>query len=75
MFTSIIFMQIRTSCMYVYLSAVKSEEPVSQLLPLELSTVQHHAIPFSELGTSFALFYTVTSTQTSLVLKFWPVRV
>ena len=34
----------------IYLSAVKSE--VSQLPPLELSTVQHHAIPFSELGTS-----------------------
>ncbi|XP_064401224.1 uncharacterized protein LOC135347256 isoform X2 [Halichondria panicea] len=26
---------------------VKSEEPVSQLLPLGLSTVQHHAIPFN----------------------------
>ncbi|XP_064401971.1 uncharacterized protein LOC135347820 isoform X4 [Halichondria panicea] len=26
---------------------VKSEEPVSQLLPLELPTVQHHAIPFN----------------------------
>ncbi len=67
-------MQIRTSCMY-NLSAVKSEEPVSQLLPLGLSTVQHYAIPFGELSTSFALFYTVTSTQTSLVLKFWPALV
>ena len=37
---------------------MKSEKPGSQLLPLGLSTVQHHAIPFSELvTTSFALFY------------------
>ncbi len=57
------------------MSPVKSEEPVSQLIPLGLSTVQHHTIPFSELGTSFALFYTVTSTQTSLVLKLWPALV
>ena len=62
-------------CLHQFSSAVKSEEPVSQLLPLGLSTVQHHAIPFSELGTSFALFYTVTSTQTSLVLKWWPTLV
>ncbi len=66
-------MQIH-ACMY-NLFPVKSEEPVSQLLPLGLSTVQHHAIPFGELGTLFALFYTVTSTQTSLVLKLWPAHV
>ena len=60
---------------HIILSAVKSEEPVSQLLPLGMSTVQHHAIPFGELGTSFVLFYAVTSTQTSLVSKLWPVRV
>ncbi len=65
-------------CLHEYFytwPAVKSEEPVSQLLPLGLSTVQQHTIPFSELGTSFALFYTVTSTQTSLVLKLWPALV
>ena len=41
MFTSIIFMQIRTSCMYVYLSAVKSEEPVSQLIVSDGARVLH----------------------------------
>ncbi len=33
------------------------KEPVSQLLPLGLSTLQHHTIPFSELGTSCIVLY------------------
>ncbi len=67
MLTSLLCL-FNTTHLYTW-PAVKREEPASQLLPLGLSTVQHHAIPFSELGTSFVVLYTVKKWSAVGTLK------
>ncbi|XP_064401960.1 uncharacterized protein LOC135347815 isoform X2 [Halichondria panicea] len=48
---------------------VKSEEPVSQLLPLGLSTVQHHAIPFDLPGVEVVASTCVIVTNSPQIFR------